>query len=61
MMFAMAAAATGGLIMLCNNGSDPAGPSNEYKNFAPHKLNKWYKCKIAYDYSVTTNAQGGHV
>jgi hypothetical protein len=27
---------------------------NEYINFAPLTLNKWYKCKIEYDYSDTT-------
>jgi hypothetical protein len=27
---------------------------NEYKNFAPLTLNKWYKCKIEYDYTDTT-------
>jgi hypothetical protein len=27
---------------------------NEHKNFAALTLNKWYKCKIEYDYSDTT-------
>ena len=26
----------------------------EYKNFAPLSLNKWYKCKIEYNYNDTT-------
>jgi hypothetical protein len=33
---------------------DYLGGINEYKNFAPLALNKWYKCKIEYDYTDTT-------
>jgi hypothetical protein len=33
---------------------DPLDPINEHKNFAALTLNKWYKCKIEYDYSDTT-------
>jgi hypothetical protein len=32
----------------------PGDPINEHKNFAALTLNKWYKCKIEYDYSDTT-------
>ena len=32
----------------------PDDTSNEHKNFAALMLNKWYKCKIEYDYSDTT-------
>ena len=32
----------------------PDDPINEHKNFAALMLNKWYKCKIEYDYSDTT-------
>jgi hypothetical protein len=32
----------------------PADPSNECKNFAPLTLNKWYQCKIEYDYTAVT-------
>ena len=32
----------------------PLDPMNEQKNFAPLKLNKWYKCKIEYNYTDTT-------
>jgi hypothetical protein len=32
----------------------PGDPINEHKNFSALTLNKWYKCKIEYDYSDTT-------
>jgi hypothetical protein len=32
----------------------PGDPINEYKKFAAFTLNKWYKCKIEYNYSDTT-------
>ena len=31
-----------------------ACPFNEYKNFAALELNKWYECKIEYNYTDTT-------
>ena len=33
---------------------DPLDPINEHKNFAALTLNKWYKCKIEYDFTDTT-------
>ena len=38
----------------CVYESAPADPANEYKNFAPLKLNTWYKCQVEYDYSAAT-------
>lgn len=32
----------------------PLDPMNEQKNFAPLTLNKWYKCKIEYNFTDTT-------
>jgi hypothetical protein len=32
----------------------PGDPINEHVNFAALTLNKWYQCKIEYDYSDTT-------
>lgn len=32
----------------------PDDPSNFYKNFAQFELNKWYKCKIEYNYNNST-------
>jgi hypothetical protein len=32
----------------------PEDPLNEHRNFAALELNRWYKCKIEYNYSDTT-------
>jgi hypothetical protein len=38
----------------CVFENSPLDPINEYKNVASFQLNKWYQCKVEYNFSDTT-------